>query len=157
MPDTITTHSTAHAAGTPTAGTPTAGTPTAGTPTADAIAEIEGTVRLYLDGLYEGDAGKLGAAFHACAALHSLAEDGTVSVLPYEAWLDAVRGRPSPASRGLARHDRILAVDLAGDSLACVKLDCAVPPRFFTDFLLLLKTNEGWRIVQKAFRMEQRA
>ncbi len=125
-------------------------------PTAAAVAEIEGTIRLYLDGLHEGDADKLGAAFHPCAALHSLAEDGTVMVLPRDAWLDAVRNRPSPASRGLARHDRILAVDLAGADLACVKLNCAVPPRFFTDFLLLLRTNEGWRIAQKAFRTELR-
>lgn len=125
-------------------------------PTAHLIAEIEGTIRVYLDGLYEGDAVKLAAAFHPCAALHSLAEDGTVTVLPRAAWLDAVRTRPSPASRGLARHDRLLAVDLAGDGLACVKLNCAVPPRFFTDFLLLLRTNEGWRIVQKAFRTELR-
>jgi hypothetical protein len=125
-------------------------------PTAAAVAEIEGTIRLYLDGLYEGDADKLAASFHPCAALHSLAEDGTVTVLPRDAWLDAVRNRASPASRGLERHDRVLAVDLAGDALACVKLNCAVPPRFFTDFLLLLKTNEGWRIVQKAFRTEVR-
>lgn len=125
-------------------------------PTAAAVAEIEGTIRLYLDGLYEGDAGKLASAFHPCAALHSLAPDGSVTVLPREQWLEAVKSRPSPASRGLERHDRILAVDLAGDDLACVKLNCAIPPRFFTDFLLLIRTGEGWRIVQKAFRTEVR-
>lgn len=123
---------------------------------AEALSGIDATIALYLDGLYEGDTDKLAQAFHPCAALHSLAADGTVTVLPREQWLEAVKARPSPRSRELPRHDRVLSVDLAGDALACVKLNCAIPPRFFTDFLLLLKTGEGWRIVQKAFRTELR-
>jgi hypothetical protein len=122
----------------------------------EAPSGIEATIALYLDGLYEGDTHKLARAFHPCAALHSLAADGTVTVLPRAQWLEVVKARPSPKSRELPRHDRILSVDLAGDTLACVKLNCAIPPRFFTDFLLLLKTSDGWCIVQKAFCTELR-
>ena len=32
----------------------------------------------------------------------------------------------------------------------------ALPPRFFTDYLVLLKLTDGWRIVSKAYRYEVR-
>lgn len=121
-----------------------------------AIAEIEAVVRTYLDGLHEGDAEKLAQAFHPCAHLYSVPE-GKLTDLPREEWLAAVRARPSPAARGLAREDRILAIDLNGEESACVKVNCCIPPRYFTDHLLLLRTAEGWRIVAKSFRTEVRA
>lgn len=125
-------------------------------PTAAAIAEIQSVVQTYLDGLYEGDAGKLARAFHPCSALHAADGKGGVAVEARDPWLERVRNRPSPASQGLPRQDRILAIDLAGDSAACVKLNCAIPPRFFTDFLLLIRTGEGWRIVQKSYHTDVR-
>jgi len=38
-----------------------------------------------------------------------------------------------------------------------VKLECSIHPRYFTDYLLLLKGKDGWRIVSKSFRTETRA
>lgn len=126
-----------------------------GSITLPAIAAIEAVVRTYLDGLHEGDADKIAAAFHPCAHLYS-APKGDVVDFPREDWLTAIQGRASPQSLGLAREDRILAIDMAGDDAACVKVNCCIPPRYFTDFLLLLKTNEGWRIVAKSFHTETR-
>lgn len=123
---------------------------------AETHAAITACVQTYLDGLHEGDAAKIAAAFHPCAHLYSLADDGTVADVPREEWLARVRARPSPTATGLARHDRILAVDQNGPDAACVKLECAIPPRFFTDYLLLLRGAEGWRIVAKSFRTEIR-
>jgi hypothetical protein len=120
-----------------------------------AIAEIEAVVRTYLDGLHEGDAEKIAAAFHPCAHLYSVPE-GQLTDLPREEWLALMRSRPSAKSRGLAREDRILAIDLNGEEAACVKVNCCIPPRYFTDYLLLLKTAEGWRVVAKSFRTEVR-
>ena len=119
------------------------------------IAAIEAVLWTYLDGLHEGDADKLGRAFHPVAHLYS-ERDGQVVDLPREEWLAMVRGRASAKSQGLPRHDRILSIDLSGPTTAQVKLACAIPPRFFTDYLLLLKTGEGWRIVSKSFRTETR-
>jgi hypothetical protein len=76
--------------------------------------------------------------------------------LPREEWLALIRSRASAKSQGLAREDRILAIDMAGDDAACVKVNCCIPPRHFTDYLLLLKTSEGWRIVSKSFHTEHR-
>ncbi|WP_206930034.1 nuclear transport factor 2 family protein [Roseococcus thiosulfatophilus] len=127
-----------------------------GSMTLPALAAIEAVVRTYLDGLHEGDAEKIAAAFHPCAHLYS-APKGEVVDFPRADWLTAIKGRPSPQSQGLAREDRILAIDMAGDDAACVKVNCCIPPRYFTDFLLLLKTSEGWRIVAKSFHTELRS
>lgn len=124
-------------------------------PDTTAIAAIEAVVQTYLDGLYEGDTEKLARAFHPHSELRS-EKDGQLAELKRDAWLEAVRTRPNAKAQGLARHDRILAIDLAGPELAVVKLNCAIPPRFFTDVLVLLKLEGGWRIVSKAFRTEVR-
>lgn len=119
-------------------------------PSLPSLSAVEATVRLYLDGLHEGAAEKIARAFHPCAHLYS-AREGQVADLPRADWLAMIGKRPSPAAQGAAREDRILAVDFADDTLACVKVECAVPPRRFTDYLLLLNTAEGWRIVAKGF------
>jgi hypothetical protein len=122
----------------------------------DDIAAIEAVVRTYLDGLHEGDPAKLGAAFHEVSHLYSAGPDGVVD-LPRAKWLEMVGSRASAKSQGLARHDRIVSIDQSGPETAFVKVECAIPPRFFTDYLLLLRTAEGWRIVSKSFRTDVKA
>jgi Putative lumazine-binding len=117
---------------------------------------IESAVQTYLDGLYEGDADKLAEVFHRTSAL-TYEDQGTLTPLPRDEWLEAVRQRPSPKSRGLPRHDQILQIDQASATMAFVKLKCAIPPRFFTDYLCLLKVENRWQVAQKVFATENRA
>ena len=121
----------------------------------DDVDLIEGVIQSYLDGLYESDAGKIAAAFHPTSALTSVS-NGELVITPRDTWLDNVRARPSPQQRGLARHDRVLTIDLVSPTMAYVKLNCAIPPRFFTDQLSLLKIDGRWQIVQKVFTTEMR-
>lgn len=123
--------------------------------TNDDRAAVEAVVQTYLDGLYEGDAEKLAQAFHPTSALTS-ERDGGLVILPRDQWLDLVRNRPSPASQGLPRHDEILQIDQAGPTTAFVRLKCAIPPRFFTDYLSLLKIDGRWQVAQKVFSTETR-
>ena len=116
---------------------------------------IEAVIQTYLDGLYEGDVDKLAVAFHASSALAQV-HDGTLQVTPRDVWFDGVRTRPSPKSKGLARHDEIVSIDIAGPTMAFVKLKCAIPPRFFTDQLSLLKIDGRWQVAQKVFQTEMR-
>jgi hypothetical protein len=67
-----------------------------------------------------------------------------------------VRTRPSPKQRGLPRHDQVLTIDLVSPTMAYVKLKCAIPPRFFTDQLSLLKIDGRWQIAQKVYATEMR-
>ena len=116
----------------------------------DERAAIEQTIQTYFDGLYDGDADKLASIFHEAAAL-TYEQDGQVTVLPLAQWLKAVRERPAPKARGLARDDAILLLDQSGPTTALVKVRCQIPPRYFTDYLSLLKIDGRWLVVQKVF------
>lgn len=117
--------------------------------------QIEAAVKTYLDGLHEGDAEKLASVFHPTSRL-TYEEGGKLTLLLRDQWLEVVRDRPSPKSRGLARHDEILQIDQASPTMAFVKLKCAIPPRFFTDYLSLLKIDGKWLVAQKVFSTETR-
>ncbi len=116
---------------------------------------IEAAVNTYLDGLYEGDADKLAQVFHPTSALTQTV-NGEIVITPRDAWLDAVRTRPSPRAKGLARGDRVLQIDVAGPTMAFVKLNCQIPPRYFTDQLCFLKIDGRWQVAQKVFATETR-
>jgi len=119
-------------------------------------AAIAAAVQIYLDGLYEGDAAKLASVFHPTSAL-TYENEGKLAVLPRDQWLELVRSRPSPKARGLGRYDEILQIDQASPTMAFVKLKCAIPPRFFTDYLSLLKVDGHWQVAQKVYATETRA
>ena len=122
----------------------------------DDVRSIEEVIQTYLDGLYESDADKIASAFHPTSALTSVTDDGEVLITPRDLWLDKVRTRPSPKQRDLPRHDQVLGIDLVGTAMAYVKLKCAIPPRYFTDQLSLLKIDGRWQIAQKVFVTELR-
>ena len=73
---------------------------------------VEAVVQHYFDGLYEGDADRIGEIFHPTADLRWL-EKGELQVLTVPDWLDRVRKRRigqgrRQAARGFHRHDRPL-------------------------------------------------
>jgi hypothetical protein len=111
---------------------------------------IEQMAQTCLDGLYEGDADKLASVFHDTSVL-TYEQDGKLVVLPREQWLKAVRERPKPKDKGLPRDDVILMIDQSGPTTAFVKLKCQIPPRYFTDYLNLLKIDGRWGVAQKVF------
>jgi hypothetical protein len=121
----------------------------------DDKAGILAAVQTYLDGLHEGDADKLAEVFHQTSFL-TWEDRGALIPWTRDRWLAAVRKRPSAKARGLARHDEILMIDQATETMAFVKLSCAIPPNFYTDYLSLLKVRGRWRIAQKVFATDVR-
>lgn len=119
------------------------------------IHEIERVLQTYFDGLYEGDTTKLGHAFHDVAHLFSV-EDGKLADLPRAQWFEMVRGRQSAQSRDLPRRDWVVQIDRSGPNTAFAKVQCQIPPRYFTDYLTLVKLADGWKIVSKTFHTETR-
>lgn len=118
----------------------------------DAITRL---VQTYFDGLYEADAAKLESIFLPTSALAEVS-NGKLSVTPRDAWLDAVRNRTSAKSQGLERGDRILALEINGPTMAYVKVNCQLPPRYFTDQLSLLKVDGQWKVAQKVYQTTTR-
>lgn len=114
---------------------------------------IVNTIKMYLDGLYEGNVKKLEAAFHRTSSL-TWEEGGNLVILQRDEWLDEVRKTPSTAKLGLTRSDQILQVEQTTSTMAFVMLDCTVPPQLLTDYLCLLKVEGRWQIVQKVYSIE---
>ena len=119
------------------------------------IRAIEAAVQSYLDGLYEGDADRIGEIFHPTADLRWLEKD-ELQVLTVPDWLDRVRKRASAKAEGKPREDFIVTIDRSDESTAFIKVRCQLPPRYFTDYLVAMKLADGWRIVSKSYRYDLR-
>ena len=117
------------------------------------IADITAVLTDYFDGLYDGDLEKFARVFHEDSHLY-FTDGDTVTDWPREKYFEIIAGRPSPASQGLARFDKILSIHKAGPDTALATVNCAVPPRYFTDYLTFLRTSQGWRIISKTFHAE---
>jgi len=114
------------------------------------LAAVERTLQLYIDGLYECDPKKLPQA--CLPSLHLLGIiDGAFNDLPYDAWLERIGSRKSPKSLGQPNFDRIVTIDFAAADTCFAKVECALPPRHFVDYLTLLKIDGTWKIVGKTY------
>ena len=116
---------------------------------------VEAVIQHYLDGLYEADADKLGAIFHPTADLRWV-ENGELKVLTMPDWMAMVRTRTSGKVDGKTRDDLIVTIDRSDDKTAFIKVRCQLPPRYFTDYLVALRLNDGWRIVSKTYRYDMK-
>ena len=117
--------------------------------------DIERALQTYFDGMYEGDADKLGSVFHEVAHLFGVT-DGKLTDWSRAYWFDMVKSRKSPQQQDLKRHDWVVQIDRASPTVAFAKVHCQVPPRYFTDYLTFVKLAEGWRIVSKTYHTETR-
>ena len=113
-------------------------------------AQIAEALQSYFDGFYECDVAKLKQIFHDRCHLFS-ATDGPLSDDDMEAVYKRVASRTPGAKTGEARLDRILSIDMSGPEAALVKLQIAIGPKLFTDYLSLLKLDGRWKIISKTY------
>ncbi len=107
----------------------------------------------YFDGLYLSDTEILSQVFHPDARYVCATEAPLVN-LGMDAYLPIVAARPSPASRGELRRDRIAGIEFAGPTTAFARVNCAIGPKYFTDFLTLILVDGRWRIIAKVFHFD---
>ena len=119
------------------------------------LRDLEAVLQTYFDGLYEGDTSKLARVFHSAAHLFS-SEDGKLADMSQDQWFALVKSRQSARSRDLARNDWVVQIDRSGPNTAFAKVHCQIPPRYFTDYLTLVKLADGWKIVSKTYHTEMR-
>lgn len=112
--------------------------------------EVVQVLGRYFDGLHHSDTGILREVFHP-QAHYFCATDGELLHLDMQQYFPVVDKRPSPASQGHARTDRILGIEFAGPVTALARLECAIPPKDFIDLLTLVKLQGRWQIVSKVF------
>ncbi|WP_415183061.1 nuclear transport factor 2 family protein [Phaeovulum sp.] len=112
-----------------------------------AIAELAQT---YFDALYEGDAAKFEAIFHADGYLHSNGGNAYAH-MDVPTYLNVVRNREAPAARGEARADEVLGISFLSPTLAILTTREVFLPKLFTDVLVVVKFGDDWKIVSKAW------
>ncbi len=117
-------------------------------------ADINKTLDLYFDALYEGDIWKLKQVFQPNAHLYSATNDEFVD-LSLDDYLRLVGGRPSPQSQSQERTGRVVFIDQSGPNSAMVKVEASVKPRDFIDYLTLLKIDGRWKIISKTYHFTE--
>jgi len=117
--------------------------------------DVEMVIHIYLDGLYHSDTGRLRKALHPDAHYVCATTDEFVN-LSMDEYFPIVDKRPSPASLGESRQDKIVSIEFAGPNTAFVRLNCAIGNKYFTDFLTLIKTKDRWQIISKVFHYDLR-
>lgn len=112
--------------------------------------EIVTMLEGYFDGFYECDVDKLKGVFHPNCHLMS-ATDGPLADDDMDTVYARVAGRTSPAAANQKRLDRVLSIDRSGPESALAKVQIAIGPKLFTDYLNLLQIDGRWRIVSKIY------
>lgn len=118
-------------------------------------AAIESVIQTaYVDGLQNwGDSEVIRAGFHPEFELLSKTTDNQIRRLPIDEWIEMVENRKArnPEGPGALVTADITSVDITVDA-AVAKLDLfREGKKLFTDYLLLYKFDEGWRIVGKIY------
>ncbi len=112
-------------------------------------AAIEALVQDYFLGMYEGDVERLRRIFHPRCWLFG-ERDGESQAFPLSGFLDYIESQPAPKTEGETFEMRLVSIDRTG-SVAVVKVEDRYQGRWYTDYLMLQKADEGWCIVAKGF------
>tara|TARA_B110000967_G_C18356089_1_gene303645 strand:- start:29 stop:472 length:444 start_codon:yes stop_codon:yes gene_type:complete len=109
------------------------------------IVQIEKTLMNYIDGTANGEIEKLKKAFHPDFNLYTISND-SLRVRSGKKYIDNVKkGKKSN------RIGRIISIDYENDA-AIAKAEILIPNwRIFTDYFLLMKYENSWKIVQKSY------
>lgn len=108
----------------------------------------------YFDGLYGSDTRILRTVFHP-AAIYACATGETLLRLNMEDYFALVDQRPSPASLGQARTERVISIEFAGPVTALARVECTIAPKRFTDLLSFVFVDGRWQIIAKVFHYDQ--
>lgn len=116
------------------------------------ISEIEQTIRNYFQGYLRAEPETLLKAFHHNAKLQST-ENGALGETQILEWLQNIRERKEKGD--IRKADaQILGIDVSGEA-AVVKTKLIFTQFSFTDYLSLLRLNDGWIIVNKIYTTQQ--
>lgn len=110
---------------------------------------VEKTLRAYMDGASLGDSTLFASAFHPDGQMIFM-RDGKMNVMPLREFM--ARGKNGQKAD---RKNRIVSIQIQGTS-AQARLEVETPEVIFHDFMSLLKTPEGWKIVSKVFHREDK-
>jgi hypothetical protein len=118
------------------------------------VAGLTEAVQRYFDLMYDSDTSRFDRVFRPTAQLHGVRE-GAMSVLPAQAYKDAIASRPSLKTRNIPREEQILLVDFASATQALVKVRVRWNASVYVDYLTYHRIDGDWFITSKGFHIEQ--
>lgn len=112
---------------------------------ANDFAEVGKVVQKYFDGTEKGQLQLLHEAFLPTAEIQYVLEDGSLGRLPFPEYVSRFQ-----QGRQVERYGRLVSMDVTGSAaVAKVEIFMASRDRVYTDYILLLKLTDGWRISNK--------
>lgn len=109
------------------------------------IQQISETLMLYIYGTQNGKPEKLKKAFHPDFNLYTVTKEDSLRIRSGAKYISNVKeGKKSN------RIGRIISIDYENDA-AIAKVEILVPGRTYTDYFLLLKYENAWKIVHKSY------
>ena len=121
--------------------------------TATDSAEVRAVLESYFRGQATGDGSHFRPIFQPSANLYWIRE-GKYTERPSAEWMASYTGKP--AADEAERKRRIASIDITGNA-AAAKLVSEYPTALVTDYMSLLKTEGGWKVVAKTFVVQPRA
>lgn len=117
--------------------------------------EINALMARYVDGLYHCDTAVLRTVFHEALA-YTNANPGQHEFLGLDAYMKRIEARTSPASRNEPRIASVERVELKGREMGWVEARATMWGRDYTDLLTIIRTEDGWRVLNKVFTFVER-
>jgi len=110
------------------------------------IEQITDTLMDYIDGTANGEPDKLRKAFHPDFNLYSVTKEDSLRIWSGNDYVGNIKeGKKSN------RIGRIISIDYEKDA-AIAKAEIVIPNlRIFTDYFLLLKYDDTWKIIHKSY------
>ena len=101
----------------------------------------------YVQGHATGDSSHMRQAFMPSARIESM-RDGALLSWDVDVYCQRFKGHPEADEA--SRRRTIDLIDIGGTA-ACAKITLVHGATTFTDYFVLLKTEQGWKIANKAF------
>lgn len=114
--------------------------------------QIARVIDLYFAGMYHSRGKDIEASFHPNATISGYRGDELVE-MSRDNFRNFVASQLAPAENGEPFDMKIDSVETKG-RVAMVKVTDRYLNKLFTDMLLLLKTDEGWRIYNKVWHAD---
>ncbi len=105
-------------------------------------------IEQYFSGHARDDAAPMRQAFLPSAHIESM-RDGVFTSWPLDIYCERFKGQP--AADETHRQRRIDWIEVTGNA-ACARVTLVHGANTFVDYFVLLQTDEGWKIANKAFQ-----